>query len=79
MEKKAWKTLAIIFIVLFIAILLFNIWAVTLANNEEKQKNICYYDVCSEYPDAYLENDVCFCYDYDVIGNLVVSKSEYMK
>ena len=79
MKDKKWKVLAIIFMILFALLLTFNILAVAYVNYDTKQQNICYYDICSGYPDAYYLDHVCTCYEYDVIGNLVVSKSEYMK
>ena len=76
---KKWKVLAIIAMILFTLLLIFNIWAVAYTNHNLKKENICFYDICAKYPDAYYLDNICTCYDYDVIGNLVVSKSEYMK
>jgi hypothetical protein len=41
--------------------------------------NVCYYDICSGYIDAWWEEGVCYCYDYDLLGQLEVAKTEYMK
>ncbi len=76
--KTNWKAIAIIFIILFTLLIVFGIWAVAYANHDLKQQNICFYDICSGYPDAYYFDQICECYDYDVIGNLIISKSEYM-
>lgn len=79
MEKTTWKTIAIIFIALFILENLFITWTVLETNKEIEKTNVCYYDVCSEYPEAMYEYDLCTCYDYDLLGDLVVVKTEYMK
>jgi len=64
-----WKVLAIIFIVLFVLETAFMIYAVTIAVQDENKTLECYYDVCSDYPDAYYEDKVCSCYDEN--SNLV--------
>ena len=74
-----WKTIAIIFIVLFSLLLIFNIWSVNLVLNEEEQTNICYYDVCENYPEAWYEDGVCTCYNYDDNYELEVTKTKYIK
>jgi hypothetical protein len=80
MEKKGWKTLAIILIVIFILENALFIYSVNLVNKEAKETNICYYDICEEYPqadyDSYLK--ICNCYDYDLLDNLEIVKTEYM-
>ena len=64
MEKQGWKVLAIILIVLLLAENLLIYWRRT----------------GSEYPDAWLDNnDVCYCYGYDVMGNQQVEDSKLMK
>lgn len=79
MEKTGWKITAITFIVLFLTLVVFFIWSYTLVAHEEKQLIECYYDICSEYPYAEVEVGVCFCYDYDMLGQLVLNKTEIMK
>jgi hypothetical protein len=81
MEKSTWKTIAIIFIVLFTLETLVWIWGITAYYQELEDTNVCYYDICSEYPDAWYEVDtkVCSCYDYGLLGDLEVVKQEYMK
>ena len=79
MKPTTWKTIAIIFIVLFI---LENLWigyGLYLIDKDEDRINECYYEICKEYPDAWYEADVCSCYDYDLLGTLVVVEQEYMK
>ncbi len=79
MEKTGWKILAIIFMVLFIVETLFLVWALALAYAEEEKTYECYYDICNGSADALYDTGVCYCYDYDNLGGLVVSKTEYMK
>ena len=74
-----WKITAIIFIILFTLETAFFTWAIVLATNEENKINECYYEICNEYPDALREDNLCYCYDYDVLGNLQIVKTELMK
>jgi len=74
-----WKALAISsWIVLLIGISFIG-WGWYLTEQEENQMNECYYDICNNYPEAWLDGDICFCYEYDVLDNLIVSKTTYMK
>jgi len=70
MEKTFWKTIAIIFLVLFILETAYLVWAVSLYYTEVENTNVCYYEVCKDYPQAELSDGICTCYDYDLIGNL---------
>lgn len=74
-----WKIIAIIFITLFVIETSYVFYAVYAYNHELDKTNICFYDICSEHPDAEYYENVCYCYDYDLMGELVVVKSEYMK
>lgn len=80
MEKSTWKTLAIIFIILFLLENSLFFIAVDSINQEERQENICYYEICEDYVNAYYysESKVCSCYESDLLGNEVLSKSKYM-
>lgn len=75
----SWKTVAIIFIVLFLVETIFIGWSIFYYNKEQENQNICWYDICGAYPDAIYENNICTCYDYDIFDNLVVAKTKYMK
>jgi hypothetical protein len=75
-----WKILAIILLVI---VLLENgliFWGYASNSQVEKETNICYYDVCEDYSNAYYDssNKVCDCYESDLMGNEVIAKSEYM-
>lgn len=65
--------------ILFIALLAFNVWGVLIILDEEDKINTCYYDICSESIDAVYDDNICICYDYDMMGNLITTKTEYMK
>ena len=74
-----WKAIAIIFIILFIASWIFISWGIYLVNKDTERTNVCYYEICENYPQAFYDADLCICYDYDLFGNLQVVKQKYMK
>ncbi|HDK42037.1 MAG TPA: hypothetical protein ENG87_01555 [Candidatus Pacearchaeota archaeon] len=76
--SRGWRTLAIILLILSVSMIILTIISIHQNTQQVKNTNICYYDICSDYPDAYYENDVCTCYDYDVLGNEQVAYTEYM-
>ena len=78
-EKTTWKTIAIIFIILFVLGSSFIIYSLVDYNKEIDKANTCWYDICSEYPEAYYELDVCTCYEYDMFGEFIEAKTKYMK
>ena len=74
-----WKVIAIVFISLFVLETAFILWGTYLVAKEERMIMECYYEICEDYSDAYLEDKVCSCYNYDLWGeNLVLAKQEYM-
>lgn len=79
MRKINWKIVAIIFIVLFVVETLFWIWSTAIYNSELDKNNECLYDICGDYVDAWYEEDICTCYEYDMTGDLIVAKNKYMK
>ena len=78
-SSSKWKVIALIFIILFILENLFFIWASLVVIKEEDKTKECYYDICGEYPDALYEEEVCYCYESDFFGDLIIAKTEYMK
>ena len=74
-----WKVTAIIFIILFTLETLYFIWAIKYTLDEENKTLECYYEICEDYPDAWREGDLCYCYDYDVMGELTLAKTKVMK
>ena len=79
MEKKYWKAIAITFGISFILMVLINLLSIATQIKESERTNQCYYEVCEGYPEATLIEDICSCYDYDLIGDLVVAKEKYMR
>ncbi len=80
MEKKHWKTIAIILIVFFIVEISLGVWEYVSMSIDNDKLMTCLYEICQEYPDALYENDLCTCYEYDMWGdNLLVAKEEYMR
>ncbi len=78
MEKRGWKTLAIILIIFIVLWMLYGAW---LAYEEDKEYNKqfeCWYEICGAYEEVTYESNLCTCYEYDFIGNLVVAKYEVM-
>jgi len=77
--KIDWKIVAIVCLVLLLVENILFGWALWSSINENNKMNVCYYDICSDYFDAEYVNNVCFCYEYDVFGELKLAKTEYMK
>lgn len=78
MEKTAWKTLAIIFIILFILETSYVSWSIWVYEQQIQKTNQCYYDICEGYPDAWYQDGLCTCYEYDLMGESVVAKQKLM-
>jgi hypothetical protein len=78
MNKKGWKITAIIFMALFFTFMILGIYGVIEGNKEIRKTNICFYDICGGHDDAEYLDDVCVCYDYDLMGYLQVVKTKYM-
>jgi hypothetical protein len=57
----------------------FVIWSVIYVDNETNKDQTCYYELCSDYADAIREGNLCHCYDYDLLGQLQLVKTEIMK
>ena len=79
MEETFWKVSAIVFFILFVIILTYNIWAISLYLDEEGKIAECYYDICKDYGNAIYENNVCGCYEPDLMGGWAIAKETYMK
>ena len=76
---NGWKVTAIIFIILFTLLLSFFVLGYVVVILEEKDLNKCYYEICEEYPQAELKDGVCFCYEYDLLGELKLARTRIMK
>ena len=79
MEKNGWRIIAVVCIAIVALIIISNFVNYATYEKEEAKMNECYYDICREYPDADYSEDVCYCYDYDVLGDLIIVDTEYMK
>jgi len=78
MEKTGWKILAVTSTTMLLALIGILIWGTILNAEYEEKVSTCYYDICSGYEDAWFDQNVCYCYAYDVLGNEVVDYTEYM-
>ena len=78
MYKSTWKVIAIVSIIVLIVLIMSAILVIRSADKELEKENLCYYEICGDYPDANYQDKVCTCYDYDIIGELVVAKQHYM-
>lgn len=76
---NAWKITAIIFIILFLSETIFWVWMIKIGIEETAKDTECYWGVCEDYPQAERIGDVCYCYDYDVLGELQLADTEIMK
>jgi len=74
-----WKTIAIIFICLFALETFFFTWSYIYYEIEEEKTYTCYYEICNGYPYAEYVEKVCSCYDYDMMGDYVLEKEEYIR
>lgn len=71
-----WRTIAIVFIILFVVETTLFIWLLNSSLKEIKKEQICAYNICGEYPSYLYESDLCSCYDSDNYGNLEIIKTE---
>jgi len=76
MDKKGWKIIAIIFIVLFALETLLGIWVIGLGTQVIENENDCAYNICSDYETYYYDNyeQMCYCYN-----NHEVEYQEYIR
>ena len=79
MKSENWKIIAIIFIVLFLVETSFFIFSIAVAKIENNKIKNCYYEICEDYPEAELIDDICYCYDYDLLGQPVLAKEKWIK
>ena len=55
------------------------VWVIIEAGKDIDKENECYYDICGDYEEAYYSDNICYCYDYDVLGSLQIVKTEWIK
>ena len=64
MDKKGWKTIAIIFIVLFILETILIIYSFNLGVGMIERENDCAYNICADYETYYYDDyeQLCYCF-----------------
>ncbi len=79
--KNRWKLTAIIFICLFVVENLFVAWGYYSLIQDTNQEKECLFEICEDYPQAELDfnTDICYCYEYSVLDELIVAKEEWMR
>ena len=73
-----WKVIAIVFMILFIIENLFLGYGLYLILEEDKKSNLCYYELCKEFPEANYDSNICTCYQYNEDGNYEVNETILM-
>jgi len=76
---NVYKILFIVLLVIFIIENIFWGFAIYMAIDDEKKTQECYYDICEDYPQAFYEDGLCSCYDWDLMGELQVVETEIMR
>ena len=63
-NQMKWKTIAIIFIILFTLETLFIITIFKVGFDVQKEENVCSINICSEYNSYYYDSveSICYCY-----------------
>lgn len=79
--SRKWKILALILLSIFALLMITYMYGTYKFRKDYDNTNYCYYSICAEEPDAIynIQTNVCTCYDYDVLGNEIVTKTEYLK
>lgn len=67
--KINWKVLSIILIMILVLENVFIIYSINLVDKEKKDTLVCYYDVCKDYPQSTFVDNLCTCYEKDILGN----------
>jgi len=76
--KINWKKLAIILMVIVFLETGYGVFSIFIYNREVRRTQECYYEICEEYPQALYQENVCFCYGYDMLGGLEVQETKLM-
>ena len=80
MEKQGWKITAIVFISLFVVETLIMGYLIQTGLESIENENICAFDICEDSDSYYYDiyEEVCYCYDYNMLGELEVVDTELM-
>jgi len=78
MEKTTWKIIAIIFITIVVLETSFITWGWFLTEKQIENQNHCFYEICTDYPEAFYEDNLCTCYEYDMFGEYTIAKQILM-
>lgn len=73
-----WKAVAIIFIILLFVETSYLAWSLWYVAREDKRGYECLYDICADNYDALYDTQICTCYDLDLMGEYIISKTKYM-
>lgn len=76
---NGWKVTAIVFMATTLGLCLYIGYSIYVYNKEQNNIDICYYEVCNDYVDAWYSEGVCYCYERDLLGELIVGKTKLMK
>ena len=76
---NTWKLIAIVFIIITLLETALIIWSISTYYDDLEKSNICYYEICINNTDAYYESGVCYCYDYNLLGELDIVKTKLIK
>ena len=74
-----WKFIAMLFIILFVIENLILLFAFQSINREQQNANLCEYRICEGYFDYEFSDGVCYCYEYNNVGELGIYKEELVE
>lgn len=72
----SWKTVAIIFIILFVAETIIFVGLMNMGLDMVEKEKTCAYDICEDYYSYSYDDyeEVCYCYNW----NHEIAKTEYL-
>ena len=64
MEKKTWKTIGIVFFILWILTTTILVWLLVVGTNIVENEEECAINICGEYETYYYDymEDICYCF-----------------
>ncbi len=79
MSENSWRTFAIVLLILFILQSLSIITSILNDFEQDQNEKSCSYDTCDGYDESEFDNEICYCYEYDLMGKLKVVKETWIK